>query len=130
MMALRYMSHVLYRQSSANFFKKYQAGVRVLSSHNSINFASKRLITMASQYIPVEKGTPNSTNYRVYYSKFVQDTSFFSHYSVSSLRAMETSYFIKFQSKPYRIVNKWKLHKKDCICTMTYLQSLLFPICH
>ncbi|XP_055312670.1 inorganic pyrophosphatase [Sitodiplosis mosellana] len=66
-MALRCMTHVLYRQTSVNFFKKYPAGVRTLSLH-SCNLAAIRSNTMASQYIPVEKGTPNSTDYRVYFT--------------------------------------------------------------
>lgn len=71
-MALRCMSHVLYRQTSVNFFnKKYQAGIRALSLYSCI-LAARQFNTMASKYIPVEKGTPNSTDYRVYFSEYWQ----------------------------------------------------------
>lgn len=71
-MALRCMTHVLYRQTSVNFFnKKFQAGIRALSLYSCI-LAARQFTTMASNYIPVEKGTPNSTDYRIYFSEYWQ----------------------------------------------------------
>lgn len=66
-MALRrLMSHVLV--PPANYYKKCQPGVwtQFLIRKEFVNYT-----TMATKYLAVEKGVPNSTSYRVFISKFL-----------------------------------------------------------
>lgn len=65
-MALRrLMSHVL--QVKSNYSKKCQPGVWTQFLNRT---ESTRSFAMATKYATVEKGTPNSPNYRVFLSKF------------------------------------------------------------
>lgn len=65
-MALRrLMSHVLLAKS--NYYKSCQPGIWTQFLNRT---ESTRTFAMATKYVAVEKGTPNSTNYRVFLSKF------------------------------------------------------------
>lgn len=136
-MALRCMTHVLYRQSSVNFIKKYQAGIRSVSS-NSIKLVSIRSNTMATQYIPVEKGTPNSPNYRVYYSKYWQCsvTIFFFISFIQSSRPQYIIYQNPIEKNRIELSTTWKYYIRTFrICVQKKNRSYqttttvyLFPI--
>lgn len=72
MMALRHISHVLHRTTAS--FCRLEAGIRrnpVISNYRTY----VRSVKMASEYVAVEKGTPNSTNFRVFFSEY--NTLFF-----------------------------------------------------
>lgn len=69
-MALRrLMSHVLLAKS--NYYKKCQPGVW---THFLNRTESTRTFAMANKYVAVEKGTPNSPNYRVFLSKYIPNS--------------------------------------------------------
>lgn len=67
MMALRHMSHVLHRTTASLI--RCETGIRKIPLNYS-NRTFVRSITMASEYVAVEKGTPNSTNYRIFFSEY------------------------------------------------------------
>lgn len=68
MMALRHISHVLHRTTAS--FIRLDAGIRrnpLICSYRTY----VRSVKMASEYVAVEKGTPNSANFRVFFSEYI-----------------------------------------------------------
>lgn len=67
MTALRCLTSLLHRKSSLHYLKKSELTYRQFFAF-STNQSSLRSIAMASKFVAVEKGTPNSTNFRVFFT--------------------------------------------------------------